>query len=234
MFGSMESNVNLARAWRLTFQRGLSRLLGATLFPPRCCLCAFEGTRPDLDLCAYCLADLPWERVSEPGLICALRYEPPADQLIRELKYQGNQAHARVLGELLARAAGQRGEPLPKLLLPVPLHRARFRERGFNQAMAIARYAGRALGIPYYDNALRRVRETPSQTGLGRSERRENLRHAFVLARGDARERLQRAVHIAIVDDVITTGSTLNELRELLLEAGVARVDRWAVARTPA
>ncbi len=233
MFGSTGSNVNLKGRWWLTSIHGLSRLLGATLFPPRCCLCGFEGTWPDLDLCAFCRADLPWDDACEPGCITALRFEAPADQLIRELKYQRNTAHARVLGELLASAVRQRGEALPRLLVPVPLHRSRFRERGFNQALAIARYAGRSLGVPHVACALRRVRDTPSQTGLGRAERRENLRRAFALGRGDARRRLQRAGHVAIVDDVITTGSTSSELRQLLLGCGVARVDRWAVARAP-
>jgi ComF family protein len=231
MFRSAESIVNLGWAWRLTLMRRLSRLLGATVFPPRCCLCAFEGTPPDLDLCAVCRADLPWDHAREPGFICALRFELPADQLIRELKYQRNTPHARVLGELLASAARERGEPMPQWLVPVPLHRSRFRERGFNQSLLIARHAGRALGVPYFAGAVRRVRDTPSQTGLGRSERRANLRDAFALAGGAGGRRLRRSRHVALVDDVVTTGSTLHELRELLLAAGVERVDRWAVAR---
>ncbi len=213
--------------------RKASRLLGATVFPPRCCLCEFEGTWPDLDLCAFCQADLPWDCAREPGCITALRFEPPADQLIRELKYHGITPHSRVLGELLAIAVRERGDVLPELLVPVPLHRARFRERGFNQAASIARYAGRSLGIPIIDSAVVRERDTPTQTALGRSERRANLRGAFALARGRARARLLRASHVAVVDDVVTTGSTLTELRELLLAAGAARVDRWAVARAP-
>lgn len=230
MFESVDGIVNLAWRCRLTVAREFSRLLGATLFPPRCCLCEFEGTWPDLDLCSVCLADLPWDSSRQAGQVSALRFEPPADHLIRELKYSGVTAHARVLGELLARAVRARVDELPKLLLPVPLHRARFRERGFNQAMQIARFAGRSLGIPYAGALMRRVRDTPSQTGLGRAERIENLRGAFRLA-DSARDRLARSGHVALVDDVRTTGSTLGELRVLLLEAGVSRVDLWSVAR---
>jgi ComF family protein len=190
-----------------------------------------DGSPPDLDLCEYCQADLPWEPARLPGLIAALRYEWPADALIRELKYQGHTAHARVLGELLARAVRARGDALPRLLVPVPLHSARFRERGFNQALAIARYAGRALGICHAGDLLRRVRDTPSQTGLGKSERRANLRGAFSLVEGRTHGRLLHAGHVALVDDVVTTGSTLAELKLLLLDAGVSRVDLWTVAR---
>lgn len=231
MFESVEGIVNLAWRYRLTVARELSRVLGATLFPPRCCLCEFEGSWPDLDLCSVCLADLPWDTSRQPGQVTAMRFEPPADLLIRELKYSGVTAHARVFGELLARAVRERRDQLPKLLLPVPLHRVRFRERGFNQAMQIARFAGRSLGIPYAGGLMRRVRDTPSQTGLGRMERIENIRGAFRLAGNHARERLVRARHVALVDDVTTTGSTLGELRALLLGAGLRRVDLWSVAR---
>lgn len=231
MFESEEGIVNQTWRYRLTIARQFSRLLGATLFPPRCCLCEFEGTWPDLDLCSVCQGDLPWDTARQPAEISALRFESPVDHLIRELKYQGVTAHARVLGELLARAVRERGDALPKLLLPVPLHRARFRERGFNQAMQIARFAGRSLGIPYAGSLLRRVRDTPSQTGLGRAERVQNVRGAFSLASLDARKRLMHAGHVALVDDVCTTGSTLGEMRGLLLEGGVSRIDLWTVAR---
>jgi ComF family protein len=217
----------------LTAARRLSALLGNTLFPPRCCLCGFEGTPPDLDLCCYCRADLPWDDQAPPGAITALRFEEPADELIRRLKYDGDTVNARVLGELLARVVRARSGPLPGLLVPVPLHSARLRERGFNQSLAITRFAGRALGIPYARNALRRLRNTPSQTGLDRAQRLENVRGAFVVDGELALRRLRMAQHVAVVDDVMTTGSTLEEVRAVLLAAGVKRVDLWAVARAP-
>ena len=221
------------RHFRLTAPAALSRLLAATLFPPRCCLCGFPGASLDLDLCCFCQADLPWDEERVPGLITALRFEAPVDEMIRRLKYSGVIANARVLGVLLAQAVRERGEALPRLLVPVPLHAARLRERGFNQALAIARYAGRSLGIAHARYAVRRVRDTPSQTGLGRSARRENLRGAFALAGAGAHRRLVSAAHVALVDDVVTTGSTVQELQTLLLASGVARVDVWSVARAP-
>jgi ComF family protein len=230
------SGIHIVNRWRdvqLTAARRLSQWLGATLFPPSCCLCGFPGTPPDLDLCGYCRDDLPWEGFRMPSMLTALRFEPPVDDLIRRLKYSGAIDHARVLGELLARAVRARADPLPRLLIPVPLHDSRLVERGFNQAAAIARYAGRALHVPQAWHALERVRDTPSQTGLGIAERNRNVRGAFAVARGRARRRLLEAGHVAVIDDVTTTGSTLAEAKCALLAAGVRRVDLWAVARAP-
>jgi ComF family protein len=204
--------------------------LAATLFPPRCCLCAFEGVSLDLDLCEHCRADLPWSEQHGAELI-PLRFEPPVDELIRGLKYRGIIANARVLGVLLSESARGRRLPLPRLLVPVPLHPARFRERGFNQATAIARYASRLLEIPVARHAVRRVRDTPSQTTLGVFERQQNLRGAFALTNARQQRRLVELAHVAIVDDVVTTGSTMNELRRVLLAAGVRQVDLWAVTQ---
>jgi len=162
-------------------------------------------------------------------------YLPPIDDLIRDLKYRGITPNARVLGVLLAQAVDHfvdgRARSLPRLLVPVPLHDARLRERGFNQAAAIARYAGHMLGIPLAPRAVRRVRDTPSQTSLSEAERHRNVRGAFAIHGARALRRLLAAGHVAVVDDVMTTGSTLAEVRGVLLAAGVRQVDLWAVAR---
>jgi ComF family protein len=231
MFDRQEGIVNQWARYRLTASRTLSRLLAATIFPPRCCLCGFAGASPDLDLCPVCHDDLPWDPAVD-GALAALRYEHPVDEMIRQLKYRGVIAHSRVLGVLLAEVARKRTTPLPALLVPVPLHRRRWRERGFNQADAIARHAGRVLGIPVMRHAMQRLRDTPSQTALDVAQRHRNVRGAFALRNSRQLARLARAGHVAIVDDVITTGSTLSELRAVLLAAGVRRVDLWAVARS--
>jgi ComF family protein len=230
MFGMPKGIVNQWARFRLTGTRALARLVAATVFPPRCCLCGFPGASLDLDLCAICHSDLPWARSAQDAL-CALRYEHPVDEMIRALKYRGVIAQARVLGVLLAEVAAKRGAPLPALLLPVPLHTRRWRERGFNQADSIARHAGRMLGIRVNRLAIRRVRDTPSQTALDVGERRRNVRGAFALRNTRQLERLLRAEHVALVDDVMTTGSTLEELRALRRASGVRQVDLWAVAR---
>lgn len=231
MFGSRDSIVNQLAHCRLTVAHRWARLLAATLFPPKCCLCGFPGASADLDLCCFCRADLPWLDSPTPGSVVAMRFAPPADDLIRQLKYHGVFANARVLGVLLAQAVDERAAALPRLLVPVPLHPARLRERGFNQAAALARYAGRMLGIPFASNAVRRTRDTPSQTSLSEAERHRNVRGAFAVNSAGALRRLLAAGHVAIVDDVITTGSTVAELKSVLLAAGVRRVEVWAAAR---
>ena len=231
MFDRPQSIVNRLCHLKLTMAHAWSRGLAATLLPPRCCLCGFPGASPDLDLCAFCHADFPWQQEQSAGEVVAMRYAPPVDDLIRDLKYRGILPHARVLGVLLAQAVEKCGAPLPRLLVPVPLHDARLRERGFNQAAAIARYAGRMHGIPFETRLLRRVRDTPSQTSLGMDERHRNIRGAFAVNGARARRRLLAAGHVAVVDDVMTTGSTLAEMKCALLAAGVRRVDLWAVAR---
>jgi len=218
---------DLTRRWR-----ALARVLSVALFPPRCCLCAFPGVSADLDLCAICRADLPWANARIDGRFTALHFADPADALIRQLKYHGVIANARVLGVLLAQSATEQQLPLPKLLVPVPLHLAKLRERGFNQAAALARYAGRMLEIPVARAAVVRVRDTPSQTSLDVPKRLRNVQDAFAVNGSTQRRKLLEAEHVAIVDDVITTGSTVNELRRTLLAAGVRRVDVWAVAQT--
>jgi ComF family protein len=121
----------------------------------------------------------------------------------------------------------QQSAPLPDLILPVPLHRQRLRVRGFNQSLEIARPIGRHFGIPVTSRLCRRVRATPAQTGLDRKTRRKNLRQAFQLNGG------VQGQAIALLDDVVTTGSTVTELARLLKRSGASRVDVWAVARTP-
>ena len=115
--------------------------------------------------------------------------------------------------------------------MPVPLHRTRHFSRTFNQAELLALHLGRELGIPVYGRLLVRNRRTAAQSGLDAAARRRNLRGAFRLAA--SRERLPPGCHLAVVDDVLTTGATLNELARVLRKAGAAEVAGWVVARTP-
>ena len=113
----------------------------------------------------------------------------------------------------------------PEYLIPVPLHRNRYRQRGFNQAIEIAQSLSRELAIPLNLNACVRLRDTPHQIDLSAKQRRKNMKHAFA-ARG-----LSTIRHVAIVDDVMTTGATASELAIALKNAGVDRVDVWVCAR---
>ena len=145
--------------------------------------------------------------------------------LVAGLKFHDRLAGGRLLGELLARHLLVRGGPLPELILPIPLHPRRLRQRGFNQALELALPLGRRLGVPLDRHSCRRNRATQPQTELDLKQRRRNLRNAFALA-GPLPAR-----HIALVDDVVTTGSTSNELARLLKRAGAERVEVWAAAR---
>lgn len=162
--------------------------------------------------------------------LAACAYAFPLDALVQQLKFGGRLPLARPLGRLLAdavrRETGLRdGNPLPAALLPVPLHPARERQRGFNQAEAIARVVATEMRIPLLADAVRRRRDTPAQSGLDLAARRRNLQGAFTV-RGPL------PAHVALVDDVITTGSTMAALATVLRRRGVARVEAWAVART--
>ena len=144
------------------------------------------------------------------------------DALIGRFKYGGALHYGALLGRLLGECCRGRH---PDGIVPVPLHPARLAERGFNQATELARQVSRRLDAPVLDDVCRRTVSTPPQAGLPAHERQRNLRGAFAASPGVAGRRL------AVVDDVLTTGSTVEALTLELLRAGAARVEVWAVAR---
>jgi ComF family protein len=144
--------------------------------------------------------------------------------LIHGLKFQHRYQNARLLGALLADSL-QTGGPLPQLIIPVPLHPTRYRERGFNQAIEIGRTLAKQLHLPLEFSACRRRRDTPHQTGLTAKQRRKNMRNAFELCKP------LPAAHVAILDDVVTSGTTVNEMAKILRKGGAMRIDVWACAR---
>jgi ComF family protein len=223
------------------------------LYPPVCLVCGGDG-EPDRDVCAGCAADLPRNaracaRCSEPlpaaapiGSLCGhcqgsppsydrclapYRYAPPLDRLVTGLKFHARLANARLLATLLGDAVLTAGADPPDALVPVPLHATRLRERGFNQALELARPLATRLGIPLEAGLLARTRPSAPQSGLQRSLRRANVRGAFAVVRAPP------ARHVALVDDVLTTGHTASEIAKALKRAGVERVEVWVVARTP-
>jgi ComF family protein len=185
-------------------------------------LCAEQLHGAESQHCGACLRRTP----RFDSTHCAYRYGYPVDHLVRALKYRDRLAYARVLGELLAQSLStQRFDPWPQCVIPIPLAAARFRERGFNQAMEIGKQLVRRLKLPLSADALVRRRETREQAGLDRDERRRNVRGAFALLKAP------QAGHVAILDDVVTTGSTANEVARVLKRAKVERIEVWAVAR---
>jgi len=147
--------------------------------------------------------------------------------MILDLKYEAALANARVLGTLLGNAVvRQQLGGAVDVIVPMPLHVERRVERGFNQSHEIGRFAAQQVGLPCEPGLLRRARATRPQVGLARNERIENLRDAF-----RAEGRGVKGRRVALLDDVVTTGSTAAEAARALLDAGAAAVDVWAVAR---
>jgi ComF family protein len=176
---------------------------------------------PAFSLCGRCLnKPPPFERVLAP-----YRYDAALRHLIGALKFDGRFAHARLLGDLLAKFVQTHVDARPDLILPVPLHPARYCQRGFNQSIEIARHVAKTLDIPLELSGCRRQRDTPPQHQLSAKQRRKNVRSAFALTRPFTAQR------IAILDDVMTTGSTVQTLAALLKQAGAATVEVWVCAR---
>lgn len=187
---------------------------------PACPRCALPMARDEA--CGRCLRAPP----AFDAALAAFEYRFPIDRLVQRFKFAGDLAIGRWLGERLAAAVHAQGRP--DLLVAPPLTPARLRERGFNQAVELARAVARDRRVPLELAALRRVRETAPQPGLGRRARRENLQWAF------AAQGRWPGAHVALVDDVMTTGATAEALAQALKAAGAARVSVWVLARTPA
>lgn len=221
------------------------------LFPAACVLCGKPG-EDGRELCADCLNDLPYNSVACPrcalslpvqaaaGNLCGrcqqnppaydrafslFQYTHPASKLILRLKFNAKLNMARLLGELMAAHLQQQAQTLPQLIIPVPLHRSRLRGRGFNQALELARPVARKLGIPIDYQSCVRTRKTAVQSKLPAKDKHANVKNAFSVIRPI------HARHVAIVDDVMTTGHTLEEVAKVLRKAGVERIDVWVVAR---
>jgi ComF family protein len=158
--------------------------------------------------------------------VCPLQYEFPANRLVQAFKFKRQLAAGRVLSHLICEYVKHRETGLPDMLIPVPLHSRRLISRGFNQAYELAAYAGKVLDIPLLADALRRRRHTQAQSGLSRKQRRKNLQRAFYW-----HGNLKPARHVALIDDVMTTGTTVAECARVLKKAGAKRVDVWVAAR---
>jgi ComF family protein len=176
--------------------------------------------------CGACLKHRP----AFDATVVAAPYALPWDRLVLELKFGGRLAHARLFAELLADAV--RALPpsaVPALLCPVPLGPGRLAERGFNQALEIARPLGRLLGIAVAPRLAERVQETSAQSKLHGGRRRANVAHAFAVPD----RALVEGRHVGIVDDVMSSGQTLGELAAVFKRHGAARVTNLVFARTP-
>ncbi|HEY1992168.1 MAG TPA: ComF family protein [Gammaproteobacteria bacterium] len=219
------------------------------LYPSSCVLCGGKGVG-DRDLCADCFGELPWNR--HPCLRCAVPLPPdadtplcgecikhlpswdearcplaygfPVDKLVQQFKFGGELATGRLLGGLLADYLAA-GTEKPDCLVPVPLHPSRLKERGFNQAAELARPLATRLQLKIELDLCERTRATEVQSKLDAAERRKNLRGAFAV------KVPVQGLHLALLDDVVTTGTTMEELSRALRDAGARRISVWSVCR---
>lgn len=188
----------------------------AHLTPEHCPVCALPS--PASSTCGGCLKQRPHFDATQ----AAFRYEFPLDRLIQSLKY----VHRLAIADFLGRELAQLSTPQrPDLILPVPLSRARLAQRGFNQALEIARPLARSLGVPMDITHIHRRRDTTPQASLPWKERAKNIRHAFEC------EIDLTGKTVLLIDDVMTTGATLNELARTLKAHGAARVENRVLAR---
>lgn len=197
-----------------------------TVAVPRCVRCALQ-VPSGVPVCGACLVDPP----AFTSALAAVDYTHPWDGLVGRFKFHAALDLARPLARRMLQAQRNAAWPVPDLLLPVPLSRARLRERGYNQAWELARRLGRELSCPVDPALLLRVRNTLHQLALPPGERTGNVRGAFAV------EPLRRAElagrRVTLVDDVMTSGATLAEASRVLLQAGATEVHVWVLARTP-
>lgn len=228
-----------------------------TVLPSSCALCGSSGIGGTENLCHGCHRQFIAPRgnccvqcamplaLNGPAQHCgacldhppafdatcvAVDYAAPIDQLVVALKFGGTLALAPLFARLMRDALLAQPIALPDLLIPVPLGSARLAQRGYNQALEIARPLSRALGIRLEARGAVRLRETDAQSTLHPEQRRKNMRGAFSVAPAFVGK--LDGLHVGVVDDVMTTGETLNELGATLKRFGAARVSNFVFART--
>lgn len=222
-------------------------MLAGLIAPARCLYCGLQASAK-WPVCPACFDALPWNtpccpRCAQPQIHdspcaecaqdppaqdsawCALRLEAPVQRAVHALKYHAGFLQAHVLAALMAQALSRRSAPLPQLLIPVPLHHRRLQRRGYNQSLELARQLTRRLAIPLSSQAAIRTRDTEDQIGKTAAQRRKNVLGAFRITQ------TLTGQHIALLDDVMTTGATLGELARICRDAGAVRIEVWAAAR---
>jgi ComF family protein len=196
------------------------------ILPHNCTQCAqfFSSKLFNDSRCGHCqTTPPPFDKT-----YAAYPYTFPIIEMIIKLKFHHQLNYAQALGECMADMAIKKwyaNTPLPNLILPIPLHPSRLRERGFNQAIEIAKPIAKRLHLPIDRCGVKRIKPTLAQSGLSAADREINLTHAFQATR------LYTGLHVAIIDDVITTGHTVTACAKILKSQGASCIDIWCSAR---
>ncbi|MCW8987701.1 MAG: phosphoribosyltransferase family protein [Gammaproteobacteria bacterium] len=191
-----------------------------------CVICSLPfapaEARKQLLVCGHCQKNPPTYTTS----VIPHLYAAPIKQLISQFKFHSNLTYASLLAQNFVHVIKQRKNNLPDCIIPVPLHQQRLQERGFNQALELSRMIASQLNIPLDYSLCQRAKATPYQSGLSAKQRKQNLKNAFHVTRSHSYK------HVVIFDDVVTTGTTVNELAKQLKKSGVEIIEVWAIART--
>lgn len=224
-----------------------------TLFIPNTCQLCSQQTGTTQNLCPPCISELPYNKSScircgaamaeQKQLICGqclqrppqfdsalvpFHYTPPFNAFIPALKFQHKLNYGRLMSSLFIaefQRLKRKPELKPQCIIPVPLHPKRLRERGFNQSLEISRNIAKQLDIPLDLTSVKRIKNTHAQSDLNKSKRKSNMRNAFEVVQPISYR------HVALFDDVMTTGHTFNELSRVLKQSGVTTIEIWAIAR---
>lgn len=218
------------------------------IFASRCLLCSDCIKNSHLSICQHCISDLPWQVNgccpqcgirSIKGQLCGhclksapafdftrsvFNYEYPLNAILQQYKYGNKLIVAELFGKLLADSISPAS--LPDVIIPMPLHPHRLRERGFNQAVEIAKVTGREMKLKLDASICRRTRLSPPQASLPLKQRVKNMRNTFVC------DGQLGGLKVALIDDVMTTGASLNALAATVKKAGASTVECWVLART--
>lgn len=216
-----------------------------------CLFCQAKPQHPDLGLCLACEAQLPHTTNScqrcgteltinlaacgrclenssiMDKTVVALRYQDSAQQLLTQFKFHQHLPSGTILARMLAKKiqASYINQFLPEIIIPTPIHTKRLRERGFNQSYFISQQLARVLNLPIDQTILTRIKNSRPQSSVDAKDRKKNVRGAFSLQKHSYQ-------HIAIVDDVITTGNTISELCQLVRSETQVKIHVWACCKT--
>jgi ComF family protein len=196
------------------------------ILPQSCPRCATPILANQAMECGICLKDPP----SFDATYALYLYQLPITKLIMELKFHEKLINARILGGIMAaqiKTAWYYNKPLPDVVIPMPLHPRRLRERGFNQALEIARPIRALTHLPIDITSCLRIKSTAPQARLSGEKRGQYMKNAFLIQRDFS------GLHVAVLDDVITTGQTIAEFCRALKQKGAFKIDVWCCAKTP-